>query len=107
MDSTRFVHFCWQKCLYLWMGQNETTWTSDKTACDLRHGNALELLPRLLKDSIHCCVTSPPYWGLRDYKVTPSVWGGDPKHGHEWGDAIPGSSHGGSGTPTDKNGRGE
>jgi len=107
MASTRLVHFCRLKCLYLWMGHDQRTWASEKTACDLWHGNALELLRRLLKDSIQCCVTSPPYWGLRDYKVTPCVWGGDPKHLHEWGDVIPASSRGGSGTPTDKNGRSE
>jgi DNA modification methylase len=36
-----------------------------------------------------------------------SVWGGDPSCDHDWGDQIPGSNKGGSGTPTDKNNRGE
>jgi DNA modification methylase len=39
------------------------------------HGHALEELRRLAADSIHCCITSPPYWGLRDYKLEPVVWG--------------------------------
>lgn len=30
-------------------------------------GNCLSILPTLDADSIHCCVTSPPYYGLRDY----------------------------------------
>jgi DNA modification methylase len=30
-------------------------------------GDALQVLRGLPADSIHCCVTSPPYWGLRDY----------------------------------------
>jgi len=30
-------------------------------------GDAREVLPTLEARSIHCCVTSPPYWGLRDY----------------------------------------
>lgn len=30
-------------------------------------GNSLTLLPTLEAESIQCCVTSPPYWGLRDY----------------------------------------
>lgn len=34
--------------------------------------------------SAHCCVTSPPYWGLRDYKVALRVWDGDPAHNHVW-----------------------
>lgn len=30
-------------------------------------GDALERLRELPDESVHCCVTSPPYWGLRDY----------------------------------------
>ena len=36
-------------------------------------------------DSVHCCVTSPPYWGLRDYGLKPLDWGGDPDCRHRWG----------------------
>lgn len=32
-------------------------------------GDALEVLKEFPKNSINCCVTSPPYWGLRDYGV--------------------------------------
>ena len=30
-------------------------------------GDSLKILPTLDARSIQCCVTSPPYWGLRDY----------------------------------------
>ncbi len=30
-------------------------------------GDVREVLPTLASDSVHCCVTSPPYWGLRSY----------------------------------------
>ena len=30
-------------------------------------GGALEVLKTFPDESIHCCVTSPPYFGLRDY----------------------------------------
>ena len=30
-------------------------------------GDALTELRKLPAESVHCCVTSPPYWGLRDY----------------------------------------
>jgi DNA modification methylase len=30
-------------------------------------GDALEVLKTLPDESVHCVVTSPPYWGLRDY----------------------------------------
>lgn len=32
-------------------------------------GDAREVLKTLPDQSVHCCVTSPPYWGLRDYGV--------------------------------------
>jgi len=32
-------------------------------------GNTLDVLRTLPDESVHCCVTSPPYWGLRDYGV--------------------------------------
>ncbi len=39
-------------------------------------GDAIEQLRTLPDESVQCCVTSPPYWGLRDYGT--SAWeGGD------------------------------
>lgn len=32
-------------------------------------GDALEKLKELPDELVQCCVTSPPYWGLRDYQV--------------------------------------
>lgn len=32
-------------------------------------GDSLELLRQLPDESIDCCITSPPYWALRDYGV--------------------------------------
>jgi len=36
-------------------------------AYEIYQGDCLEVLRTLPDESIHCCVTSPPYWGLRDY----------------------------------------
>ena len=33
----------------------------------IHQGDCLEVLRGLPAGSVHCCVTSPPYWGLRDY----------------------------------------
>ena len=33
------------------------------------HGDCREVLAALPEQSVHTCVTSPPYWGLRDYGV--------------------------------------
>ena len=41
---------------------------------EIRTGHALDLLQAMPAGSVQCCLTSPPYWGLRDY--------GDP--GKEW-----------------------
>ena len=30
-------------------------------------GDCRKILPNLPAESVQCCVTSPPYWGLRDY----------------------------------------
>jgi len=38
-------------------------------AWQLYQGDALETLKQMEDESINCCVTSPPYWGLRDYGV--------------------------------------
>lgn len=37
------------------------------------HGDALQVLRRLRTGSAQCIVTSPPYWGLRDYNVAEQV----------------------------------
>jgi site-specific DNA-methyltransferase (cytosine-N4-specific) len=38
-------------------------------ACEVKilSGDSLRILPDLDSESSQCCVTSPPYWGLRDY----------------------------------------
>jgi DNA modification methylase len=45
------------------------------------HGNALTVLGAMKPASIQTCITSPPYWGLRDYGT--GMWtGGDRKCKH-------------------------
>src|SRR5437879_1027962 len=43
--------------------------------------SALRTLPA---SSVDCVVTSPPYWGLRDYGLPGVVWGGKPDCDHRW-----------------------
>ena len=63
-------------------------------------GHALNILPQLPAESVNCVVTSPPYWGLRDYGIEPVIWDEDgefyseslkryiPKNcKHEWGES--------------------
>jgi DNA modification methylase len=47
-------------------------------------GDTVEVLSELADSSVHCVVTSPPYWGLRDYHT--ATWeGGDPDCAHATG----------------------
>ena len=43
-------------------------------AVTLWHGDALDVLAGLDDGSVDCIVTSPPYFGLRDYGVQPTEW---------------------------------
>ena len=53
-------------------------------AWSIRQGNALERLREMPDESVHCVVTSPPYYGLRDYGLSGQVWGGEPYCEREW-----------------------
>jgi len=39
----------------------------DRDGVTIHNGDCLEVLRTLPDESVQCCVTSPPYWGLRDY----------------------------------------
>lgn len=47
-------------------GTSAVTWT-------VHTGDALETLRAMKSESVNCCITSPPYWGLRDYDVTGQI----------------------------------
>jgi len=48
---------------------------------DILVGDCREILKELPENKFHTCVTSPPYWGLRDYQT--GTWeGGDPNCPH-------------------------
>jgi DNA modification methylase len=36
--------------------------------------NCIDGLKKLNDKSVNCCVTSPPYWGLRDYGIGATLW---------------------------------
>jgi site-specific DNA-methyltransferase (adenine-specific) len=48
------------------------------------NGNSLEILKTLPDNLVDMVITSPPYWGLRDYGLTDSIYGGDKDCNHEW-----------------------
>jgi len=38
------------------------------------HGDNMQIMPTLDAESFQTCVTSPPYWGLRDYGIPGTKW---------------------------------
>lgn len=49
-------------------------------------GDVMDVLDQLPSQSVHTIITSPPYYGLRDYGIPPRVWGGDAACPHDWTD---------------------
>jgi DNA modification methylase len=56
----------------------------------LYQGHTLNRLREIPDASVHCIVTSPPYWGLRNYGLEPQIWMLPDMDcpGHEWGEKI-------------------
>src|SRR3990167_9591734 len=55
---------------------------SENPRIEIMQGDCLVELQKLKDESIDCCITSPPYWGLRDYGTAKWV-GGDEKCNHK------------------------
>ena len=49
---------------------------------EIKQGDCLDVLKTLPSESVNCCITSPPYWGLRDYGTGEWI-GGDPSCSHK------------------------
>jgi len=48
-------------------------------------GHVLDVLKEMPDECVDTIITSPPYWGLRDYgEETKTMWGGDPECKHKW-----------------------
>ena len=66
--------------------------TNQTGTVTLYHGDVLDVLSALPEASVHCCITSPPYWGLRDYGE-PGQLGLEPLHDCAgWATGAPGDS---------------
>ena len=42
---------------------------------EVRQGHVIDLLRAMRAESVHCAISSPPYWSLRAYGTEPQVWG--------------------------------
>lgn len=50
----------------------------------IMQGHVLDCLRQLPSDSVDTICTSPPYWGLRDYNLQPTIWDGVEGCEHEF-----------------------
>jgi len=56
-----------------------------ESAATIYKGHAIEVLKSLPGESVQMCMTSPPYWGLRNYAGgSDIVWKGEEKCEHVW-----------------------
>lgn len=63
-------------------------WPEDRKVLPVNtvvQGDALSILKTFPDECIQCCITSPPYFGLRDYGLEPLIWGGKEDCVHVWG----------------------
>ena len=67
-------------------------------------GHAIQILSDYPDSCVDMCVTSPPYYGLRDYKCEPIVWGGNYDCNHEWGKEMISELSGGESGLVDSSG---
>ena len=51
-------------------------------------GNTLNALHSLPDESVDSVISSPPYYGLRSYKGSETIWGGHTECNHDWGNDI-------------------
>jgi DNA modification methylase len=58
----------------------EAYYSTDLKVSTVFHGDAEVLLKKLPTDFFRCCVTSPPYWGLRDYNADGQIGAEDDPH---------------------------
>ena len=42
-------------------------------ACEIIVGDSRNILAKLPAETFHCAITSPPYWGLRDYGIVGQI----------------------------------
>jgi DNA modification methylase len=76
-------------------------------AVQVLHGDVMELLRTLPDNYAQTVVTSPPYWGLRDYQIPPSIFGGDPHCRHRFTRERVSTQIGKGNWAQGRNGRGE
>ena len=70
------------------------------TTTQIIQGSALAVLKRMPLGIAQTIITSPPYFGLRNYHTEPQVWGGDHDCQHAWSEYPIAPASGGIGNST-------
>ena len=78
MEIQNTIHY--EDGIIRWIG------TSHDRYCSLLCGNAIDALRHIDDNSVHCIITSPPYYSLRDYGVIGQI--GLEDHISEYVDSI-------------------
>ena len=60
--------------------ESEADYSTDLKVSTVFHGDAEVLLKKFPADFFRCCITSPPYWGLRDYNAAGQIGAEDDPH---------------------------
>src|SRR2546421_405689 len=60
--------------------ESEACYATDLKVSTVFHGDAAVLLKTFPADFFRCCITSPPYWGLRDYNAVGQIGAEDDPH---------------------------
>jgi DNA modification methylase len=61
---------------------------------EIKQGDALTVLRTMESESVNTCVTSPPYFGLRDYGTAPQIWGSESDCVHSWEQIVTPAANG-------------
>ena len=77
----------------------------NKIKNSILNGNTFEILKHIPNNSIDLVITSPPYYGLRNYNTESIVWDGKEECDHNW-IKVNKSCSGGSGYKQDTNSEG-
>ena len=51
---------------------------------EIIQGDCREVMAGMEAETVQCCVTSVPFWAVRDYELEPTIWGGDPDCQHDF-----------------------
>ena len=59
-------------------------------------GHVLDEIKKIPDESVQCCITSVPYWGLRNYNTPPQIWKNSKPlcEVHEWDEVITPAANG-------------